>query len=660
MTGLLQFRRRAIASTMSCREVHVIMPAPEIEASLPKLRRRTVDSNVEREALRGNYSPVAARVIAARGLTSAHPIARQLTPGLETLDDERLLADIDLAAERIAGAILSREVICIATDYDMDGLGAHAVLRLALVQMFGHPAQRVRSYIGHRLAEGYGLTSALTDRVLADPQRSAVLVTADCGSKDEPSIARLQAAGVDVLVTDHHDLPERGPPISAYACVNPKRADCRYPDKAIACGMVAWLLLRAVRQVLVNAGYVTARESCLDELLDFVACSTVADCVSMASPNNRAVVIAGLARMNTMRRPCWQAMAELLQLRTFRAESIAYGVAPRINARTRLADPFAALHFLLARDQASATASLKILEQANEARKEIEQAMIDSTLSRAGRQIADGCHAITLQLPDGHPGVQGICSARLVEAFGRPVFLFSPHAADSGILIGSARSVEGVDVNRLLLTVQRKAPNVLQRFGGHAAAAGAQVCVSDFATFAALFEGAARELVPADALGPVRWSDGELDLRHASLGLIDELEKLEPTGRGFECAAFDGAFRVVSVSTMGDGTHLRLRLQQGSTTVNAVWFRARRTVSAPVPVKPGETGHFLYTLVKDQYNGRSCLELRIRARVQPPPFNSCVPRAGSQVEPSRCAQPTALLVQRRCEKPWRNRITRAR
>jgi len=353
-------------------------------------------------------------------------------------------------------------------------------------------------------------------------------------------------------------------------------------------------------------------------------------------------------------------MAELLQLRTFRAESIAYGVAPRINARTRLADPFAALHFLLARDRASATASLKILEKANEARKEIEQAMIDSTLSRAGRQVADGCHAITLQLPDGHPGVQGICSARLVEAFGRPVFLFSPHVADPKTLIGSARSVEGVDVNRLLLSVQRKAPGMLQRFGGHAAAAGAQVCVSDFATFAALFEGAARELVPADALGPVRWSDGELDLRQASISLIDELEKLEPTGRGFECATFDGAFRVVSVSTIGDRTHLRLGLQQDCTTLNAVWFRARRTVSAPLPVKPGETAHFVYTTVRDQYNGRSRLELRIRARVQPPTPNAAVPLTVGQVEPSGCAQPTALLVQRRCEKPWRNRNTRAR
>lgn len=161
-------------------------------------------------------------------------------------------------------------------------------------------------------------------------------------------------------------------------------------------------------------------------------------------------------------------------------------------------------------------------------------------------------------------------------------------------------------------------------------------------------------------LGPARSSDGDLDLRYANANLIDELDALEPTGRGFESATFDGAFRVLSVRMIGDQTHLRLALQQDTTKVNAVWFRARRTVSAPVPVKPGETAHFLYALVKDQYNGRSRLELRIRARVRPPTFNSLVPRAVSQVEPATCAQPTAPLVQRRCEKPWRNRITRAR
>lgn len=617
--------------------IHSISP----RAPLPEVRRRNVDADTERRALLSNYDPVVARVLATRPLVSAHKLSRQLAPTLEDLDDESRLADMDVAAQRLAGAILSSEVIGIATDYDMDGLGAHATFRLALVQMFRHPAQRLRSYIGHRLAEGYGLTDALADRVLADVPRPAVLVTADSGSTDEPRIARLQAAGVDVIVTDHHDLPAEGPPRSAYACINPKRTDCEFPDKAIAGGMVAWLLLRATRRILIEVGHAPAREASLDELLDFVACSTVADCVSMASANNRAVVIAGLARMNALRRPCWQAMRELLDVPAFRSESIAFGIAPRINARTRLADPFAALRFLLARDRSSAIASLKLLDQENEARKAIEKKMIEGALVQAARQVADGCHAITVALPDGHPGVQGICSARLVEAFGRPVFLFSPHAPAPGTLTGSARTAEGIDMKQLLLSVHRRAPSLIQRFGGHKAAAGAQLRCEDFETFAMLFEEAAREAVSGEPLGPLRWSDGELDLTHATLDLLDELEVLEPTGKGFEPASFDEAFRVVSTRPIGDGTHLRLQVQQSGAKVNAVWFRARRAATDPLPVSPGEHAHFVYGLADDRFNGKRCLELRIHARVRPPRGSRVSDSSGqligigARVEPAR-------------------------
>jgi single-stranded-DNA-specific exonuclease len=605
-----------------------------------------VDADTERRALQSNYDPVVARVLAGRPLASAHTLSRQLAPTLEDLDDESHLADIDLAAQRLAGAILSKEVIGIATDYDMDGLGAHATFRVALVQMFGHPAQRVRSYIGHRLAEGYGLTDAMADRVLRDLPRPAVLVTADSGSTDEPRIARLQAAGVDVLVTDHHDLPTEGPPPSAYACINPKRTDCAFPDKAIAGGMVAWLLLRATKKVLIEVGHAPAREASLDQLLDFVACSTVADCVSMASSNNRAVVIAGLARMNLLHRPCWQAMAEALDAPAFRSESIAFGIAPRINARTRLADPFAALRFLLARDRSSAIASLKLLDQENEARKAIEKRMIERAIDQAARQVADGCHAITLALADGHPGVQGICSARLVEAFGRPVFLFSPHAAAPDTLTGSARTAEGIDMKQLLLRVHERAPSLIQRFGGHKAAAGAQVRREDFETFAMLFEEAAREAVLGEPLGPLRWSDGALDLRHATLDLLDALEVLEPTGKGFEPASFDGAFPVVSARPVGDGTHLRLQLTQNGVKGNAVWFRARRAASDPLPVAPGEHAHLVYALADDRFNGKRRLELRIQARVRPPAVPSSS-SAATQAERSAPTRPNWNRAQRR-------------
>lgn len=620
---------------------------------VPMLQRRVVDEQVEKCARDMNFSPLLARVLGGRAINARVGLADALSPPLELLDSEHTLADMDMAAQRLAGAILAEDVIGIATDYDMDGLGAHATFRVALVQMLGHPAQKVRSYIGHRLAEGYGLTNAIVDRVLNDAPRPSLLVTADSGSCDEPRIARLRAAGIDVIVTDHHELPDEGTPRSAYACVNPKRSDCAFPDKAIAGGMVLWLLLRAVHQILLEVGHAPAQGASLEALLDFVACSTVADCVSMASHNNRAVVRQGLGLMNTLQRPCWQAMKQLLQVRDFHSQSIAFGIAPRINARSRLADPFAALQFLLAQDRDSADVALKVLDAENRARKAIEAEMIEGALTCAAHQVEEGRQSITLVLPHGHPGVQGICSSRLVEAFGRPVFLFSPHAAEPGVLTGSARTVEGVHVQQLLVEVQRRAPGLILRFGGHKAAAGAQLRVADFPAFEALFEQSTRQALQGVCLEPIRWSDGELSGAQITRELLQELQALEPTGRGFEAAAFDGAFEILGLREIGDGTHLRLVLQRDGVRVPAVWFRARRTQSARLPVTRGECAHFLYGLTENDFDGTRRLELRIEARVRVPasaPSNGSGPSQAERACPARC-RPQALRARR--HQVWR-------
>lgn len=609
----------------------------------PLVQRRAVDPQLEMRARALGLSPVAARVLGGRRLASALAPEAWLTPSLDQLDGEGGFADIECAAERLAGAILSDEVIGIATDYDMDGLGAHAMFRLALVEMFGHPPERLRSYVGHRLTEGYGLTTALASRILEERPRPALLVSADCGSSDEERIARLAAVGIDVVVTDHHELPEDGPPRSAYACINPQRADCAYPDKAIAGGMVLWLLLRAVRQILCEVGHAPAQHARLEHLLDFVACSTVADCVSLAGHNNRAVVRAGLALMNACARPCWQVAAQRLRVPAFQAQTIAFGIAPRVNARSRLSDPFAALHFLLARDVRSAEAAFDVLDAENRARKDIEKAMLDEAVALAARQVAEGRYAITLVLPEGHPGVQGICSARLVERFGRPTFLFSPMHGDAAVLSGSARTVEGIHVQQLLREVHRRAPGLIQRFGGHKAAAGAQIRAADFPVFEALFEQVTQARVARELLGPRRWSDGALAADQTTLTLLNELDTLEPTGRGFEPALFDDVFEVLALHEIGDGTHLRLTLRQGERRRSAVWFRARSHRTDPLPVRTGERPRLLHGLMDNTYGGTRRLELRIEACVREADsaLGNCVlptptPQAERLGRPSRC------------------------
>lgn len=611
---------------------------------IPILKRRSVDPSIEKQALALGLSAVAARVIGARKPCGAS-LERWLSPTLSELDSAHALADIDFAAQRLAGAILSHEVIGIASDYDMDGLGAHAAFRIALIQMWGHPAAHVRSYIGHRLTEGYGLTAQLSARIFADTPRVSVLVTADCGSSDEPRIARLKAAGIDVLVTDHHEVPGGRAPPSSYACVNPQRLDCGYADKAIAGGMVLWLLLRVVHEVLCEAGHVRSDAVRLEELLDFVACSTVADCVSLSSRNNRAVVRAGVALMNGAHRPCWKAFAQLNETAVFTSQTIAYGIAPRINARTRLSDPFAALHFLLAEDEVSARRALQMLDAENRARRAIEKTMVEDALHRAARLVEAGAQSIVLALPEGHPGVQGICSSRLVESFGRPVFLFSPHTAQRDVLTGSARTVEGVHVQQILVEIDRRAPGLIASFGGHKAAAGAQIRARDFQGFQTLFETVTRESVGATPLAPARWSDGPLHAESLKLALVHELAALEPTGRGCEPATFDGTFDIENVRSMGDGTHLRLILRSAGARFAAVWFRARSNAGMPLPVRPRDRAHFLYSLTENLFGGVRRMQLRIEALIS---------------APQRAASTSSVRFQSRptCPAPFRPRAAR--
>ena len=217
--------------------------------------RRPVDRGLLERATRYGLHPLAGRVLAGRGLPKDVDLDAFLNPSLRDLDPPGRLADIEPAAHRLAAAVIARERIAIQTDYDTDGLGAHAAFLTVLRDGFGHPSGQLDSFVGHRLHEGYGLTHKLAERILQTHPRPALVITADNGSSDEPRIGMLKDVGIDVIVTDHHLIPADGPPPSAYACVNPQRADCGYPDKAIAGGMVAWLLLAATRRILLDVGH---------------------------------------------------------------------------------------------------------------------------------------------------------------------------------------------------------------------------------------------------------------------------------------------------------------------------------------------------------------------------------------------------------------------
>ena len=589
-------------------------PSPAQEAPIPRLLTRRSDLSRYDEARRCGLSEVASRVLSQREIPSDVDTLTFIQANIGLLDTPETLADMPKAAERLADAVISGECIGLESDYDQDGLGAMATLRRSFIEVFKHPVEKLPSFVGHRLRDGYGLCNSVAERILSATPQPTVLITADNGSSDEQRIARLRTAGIDVIVTDHHALPIEGPPKSAFACINPQRDDCGYPDPAVAGGMVAWLLMCGVRTRLIEKGWLEPGRNALASLLDYVACSTVADCVSMKSINNRALVKYGLRLMNDRPRACWTGIRPLLKTKSITAETISFGIAPRVNAQTRLSSAADALNFLMADNVAEAKSFAAILNDHNEERKDIEKAMVDDAIALADAQVLAGRLSITSLLANGHAGVQGICSSRILERYGRPTFTFCPNPENNGIVTGSGRSGPGIHLRDVLQEIENQQHGLLMKFGGHLAAAGVQMISGNFDRFAECFE----HLVSTRSTelpGPVILSDGVLGPEDLSLETLDGLSVLEPTGRGFEGPQFDGVFEVLAIRPVGDGTHLKLSLRYGSMNFEGIWFKARRSRDEALPISSGESVRVAYKLSDNNGFGRRAVQIQVQARI---------------------------------------------
>ncbi|WP_328716618.1 DHHA1 domain-containing protein [Halomonas elongata] len=583
------------------------------ESLKPRILPRPRDAAVEQRALAEGLTPLQARILAGRLGGYTGELAPLVAPSLRYLAHPERLQDGRRAAERIARAVTEGEHIGILTDYDVDGITSHVVIRRTLNELFGIPENRLHSLIGHRIHDGYGISLPLVERTLSLSPRPSLVITADCGSSDEPRIARLREAGIDVVVSDHHALPTEGPPASAFATVNPTRDDCTYPDPTIAGCMVAWLVMSLTRSVLIEWGVLEPATPKLSPWLSYVALGTVADCVSLGgSAANRAVVAHGLTLINRMEAACWRTMAQRLgdDSVPFDAETLAFQMGPRINARSRLDDPYAALHFMLAADDATAARHLETLDQDNQSRKAIEAEMTERARGLAMAELEAGAPLLVVLLEEGHPGVQGIVASRLVQAFGRPALVLTP-AAQPGMLTGSGRSIEALHLRDALQRAYELAPASLPRFGGHRGAAGVGVPREAFDDFRQALLQAVSEQLGETELGPRVFTDGELEADQLALETLDELEALGPFGREFDAPLFEGVLRAESLRTVGaDGSHLMLELSSGATSVRAIWFRALTPGEMPA-FDAGDLLRCAYKLNRNRWRGRESLQLII-------------------------------------------------
>ncbi|MBT2745327.1 MULTISPECIES: single-stranded-DNA-specific exonuclease RecJ [unclassified Lysobacter] len=543
-----------------------------------------------------SMSPLLRRIYAARGATCLE----QAQPRLAQLLPPDGMLGLDAATQLLFDAIAADRHILVVGDFDCDGATACAVGVRGL-RMLG--AKRVSHAVPNRIVHGYGLSPALVEE-LAGLQPD-LLVTVDHGIACHAGIAAARERGWQVLVTDHHLPGERLP--LADAIVDPNQHGDAFPSKMLAGVGVMFYVLLALRRRMREAGSFADAGPDLTVLLDLVAVGTVADLVSLDA-NNRALVAAGLRRLRAGQGSAGlRALIEVSQrdYRRLTAADIGYALAPRLNAAGRLEDMALGIECLITDDAVQARYIASTLNDINAERRAVQQQMTDEA-ELAFARVSIDAQAAPLALclfdPDWHPGVVGLVASKMKERLHRPVIAFAPAEPGSDQLRGSARSIPGFHIRDALADVAARHPDLIERFGGHAMAAGLSLRQDAFETFRGAFELCARaaltpELLQADVLSDGELATAEFDRAHA-----ESLRDAGPWGQGFAEPQFDGEFEVLSWRVVGE-RHLKLELGRDGLRLNAIEFGGWDGNRPPPWVR------IAYRLEPDDYRGGNAVQL---------------------------------------------------
>lgn len=529
------------------------------------IKRRTIPESDDK--LPDEMHPVLKRVYRARHVTHAAALDRSL----EHLTDPASLLGINAAVQLLEDVITTGGCIVIVADFDTDGATSCALAVRALKLM---GAKNVRYLVPDRAIHGYGLTPAIVDE--AASHSPDLIVTVDNGISSIAGVDAAKTLGIKVLVTDHHLAGDELP--AADAIVNPNQPGDTSPCKTLAGVGVIFYVMLALRTHLRQQNWFEQQsidEPNLATLLDLVALGTVADLVPL-DENNRRLVAQGLARINHGR--CVPGIHALLvqgkrENRTLVATDLGFFVAPRLNAAGRLEDMSLGIECLLTDDAELAQRLASRLDEINHQRREIQQEMQQQALS-----VVEKLNLQASTLPTGlclfderwHQGVVGLVASRLKERYHRPAIAMAP--AGEGELKGSARSISGLHIRDTLDLLATQYPQLLQKFGGHAMAAGLTIRQDDFDAFAAAFDKLVSQQLNENDLQEVLFSDGELKADELQLPLAETLRNAGPWGQGFPEPLFEGTFQVVSSRIVG-GKHVKMVLSQtGGEKIDAIAF----------------------------------------------------------------------------------------
>ena len=579
------------------------------------LKKTSIDTSIMRrhseiseDLQKSDLPPLLKKIYANRGVTQL----KQISYNLADLTDYSLLKDIGIASDIVSQAIIEQKKILVVGDFDADGATSCAVM-LRSLRAFG--LDNVDYLVPNRFDFGYGLSPEIVDVAVADSLKPDLIVTVDNGISSIAGVQRATELGIPVVVTDHH-LAGRELPAAA-AIVNPNQPGCEFPEKTIAGVGVAFYLMLAVRAKLRELNWFNKNRSepNMARFLDLVALGTVADVVPLDT-NNRILVEAGLQRIRGNK-----ACVGINALLTIAGKSIercssqdfGFIIGPRLNAAGRLDDMSIGIECLLSDDYTQALQYATTLNQMNIQRRQIEGEMLEQALRLLEDQVMllgeseNIPNAMALYDEKWHQGVVGLLASRIKEKFHRPVIAFAD--SGNGEVKGSGRSIQGLHIRDVLDAISTKHTGLIDKFGGHAMAAGLTMKKENFEQFSQAFDEQVTLVLRPEDLTNVNETDGSIDATQLTMETSEQLKYASPWGQLFPEPAFDDVFKVLNWRIVGE-KHLKLDLVKPETgeCYAAIAFN-KTDVDLPAD---SDSIHIVYRLDVNEFRGKRNLQLIVQ------------------------------------------------
>lgn len=536
---------------------------------------------------RYNLNKVIGKIIVNRHVVNDEDVRIFITPTRDDFHNPFLFKGMDIAVDRIIKAINNKEKILIYGDYDVDGITSTTVLKKYLMDR----GISVDTYIPNRLHEGYGLNKKAIDTI--KERNIDLIITVDCGISAIEEVDYAVRLGMDIIVTDHHEVGEKLP--NALAVIDAKRKDNTYPFRALAGVGVVFKLIQAlsIKLEIKPEEYL--------KYLDLVCVGTISDIVPLEG-ENRTIAKLGLMLIKVTRNLGLRELIKSSGYKEIDSNTISFGVAPRINACGRMGHEEEALKLFLAEDLDSATKITKELNEYNTLRQSTEKAIYEEAVQQIEKNHLDENNSIVLGGKGWHHGVIGIVSSKVTDKYYKPSILLS---FEDNIAKGSGRSVPGFDLYEGLA----KCEDLLEKYGGHSMAVGLTLKKENLENFKERFEQIAKEKNIKE-LVPIIYIDDELKLKDINMDLVKSISILEPFGEANKVPLFlIRNLKIDSIRALSEGRHLKLTLRDENFVINAIGFELGYLAEE---YRIGDRIDVVGTLEINSFNGFSSIQINMK------------------------------------------------